>query len=136
MVRMVGIQFVAADDFRWESLGAETAEQDLIAEVLTHDASPETQGTPGIGCGVTEFRALETVYPVTFDEVAYVIEGELHISDGANSFVARKGDIFSVGYGTQLQISVPEYSKVFYAAYPADWSALRGGELQKLGAAT
>jgi ethanolamine utilization protein EutQ (cupin superfamily) len=134
MVRMAGIQFVSSEDFQWGSLGAETAEQDGIAEVLTHEASPETPGTPGIGAGITELRALETVYPVTFDEVAYVIEGELHISDGENSFTARKGDVFSVGYGTQLRISVPEYSKVFYAAYPADWSELREAELKKVGA--
>jgi ethanolamine utilization protein EutQ (cupin superfamily) len=135
MVNMAGIQFVAADDFQWGSLGAETAEQDSIAEVLVHEASPETPGIPGIGAGITELRALETVYPVTFDEVAYVIEGELHISDGEHSYTARAGDIFSVGYGTQLKLSVPGHARVFYAAYPADWSALREGELQKLSSA-
>ncbi|MEA2379552.1 MAG: ethanolamine utilization protein EutQ [Thermoleophilaceae bacterium] len=133
---MAGIQFVAADEFTWGSLGAQSAEQDSLAEVLTLNASPETPGTPGIGCGITELRALEAVYPLTFDEVAYVIEGEVHISDGENSYVARAGDVFSVGYGTQLQLSVPDHARVFYAAYPANWSALRPGELEKLSSAT
>lgn len=132
---MAGIQFVSQSDFTWGSLGAESAEQDGIAEVLTVEASPESAGTPGIGCGVTELRALETVYPVTFDEVAYVIDGEIHISDGKSSYVARAGDVFSVRYGTQLELSVPEYAKVFYAAFPADWSERRDGELRKLPSA-
>jgi ethanolamine utilization protein EutQ (cupin superfamily) len=131
---MTGIRHLPAAEFTWGSLGAESAEQDSIAEVVTHAASPETGGIPGIGAGITELRALETVYPVTFDEVCYVIDGELELGDGETSFVARAGDIFTVAYGTQLRLSVPGHCRVFYAATPSNWSELRPAGLQKLAA--
>jgi ethanolamine utilization protein EutQ (cupin superfamily) len=134
MASMTGIRFCPADEFVWGSLGAETAEQDGIAEVISHEAAPESAGIPGIGAGITELRALDSVYPVTFDEVAYVIEGEIHLSDGETSVVARAGDVFGVGYGTMLHLKVPDYCRCFYAAYPANWSELRPGRLAKLGA--
>ncbi len=129
---MSGVRVVRPDQLKWNSLEVEGSERDVLSEALSDPASPEIKGTPGIGAGFVDFEKLEMDYTVTFDETCYVIEGAIHLTSNGETEIVRAGEVFNIKYGTTVRVEVPDHCRVFYAAYPANWSTEREGELEKL----
>lgn len=55
-----------------------------------------------------------------FDEVNYVIEGEIEITKGHKKMIARKGDCFYLKKGDKIKIKINKPSKTFLFIYPAE----------------
>ena len=60
-------------------------------------------------------------FPLTliYDEIAYVIEGELHISSDGRVVVGLPGDVIFLPKGSHIQLATPSWAKFFYVTYPA-----------------
>lgn len=71
-------------------------------------------------------KMIETEFPwtLTYDEIDYVIEGELTIKINENEVVARAGDILMIPAGSNVIWSAREYARFVYVTYPANWSEL------------
>ena len=58
---------------------------------------------------------------LNYDEVDYIIEGELHLSCKGELTIARAGDVLFIPKGSPVEFATPTHVKFFYAASPADW---------------
>ena len=77
--------------------------------------------SPRLGCGLMVME--ETTFPWTlnYDEIDYVIEGELSILMDGKCVTAGPGEIILIPKGSSIQFSVPGKARFLYFVYPANW---------------
>lgn len=91
-------------------------------DVRLLDVVTAEHGLP-IAAGVMSLRAGSFPWTLDYDEVEYVIEGELHITTAEKKVVGRPGDVIAVPKGSSITFGTPSWAKFLYVTYPADWSA-------------
>ncbi len=91
-------------------------------DVRLLDVVTAGHGLP-IAAGVMSLRAGSFPWTLDYDEVEYVIEGELHITTAEQQAVGRPGDVIAVPKGSSITFGTPSWAKFLYVTYPADWSA-------------
>ncbi|HMJ94462.1 MAG TPA: cupin domain-containing protein [Thermoleophilaceae bacterium] len=124
---------VDESEIEWISLDAESAQADSLGHLIALPLSPEVRGTPGLAAGFTDFHEMELDYVFTFDDVCYVIEGEIRFTpEGEETFAVRAGECFVTRYGAKVHISVPERCRLFWVIYPCDWTEVRDAELERM----
>lgn len=76
-----------------------------------------------LAAGFMSLREGSFEWTLGYDEVDYVIEGELHIglADG-RALVGRPGDVLFIPAGSTITFATPSWTKFFYVTYPADWA--------------
>lgn len=79
--------------------------------------------SPRLGAGIMEME--ETTFPWTlhYDEVDYVMEGELTILCKDRSLTAKAGELIFIPKGSEIQFSVKKKARFLYVTYPADWNS-------------
>jgi ethanolamine utilization protein EutQ len=60
-------------------------------------------------------------WTLDYDEIDYVIEGELEIRRGSQVVLGRAGDVIHIPRGSAIFFGSPSFAKVFYVTFPADW---------------
>ena len=75
-----------------------------------------------MAAGVMSLRAGSFPWTLDYDEVEYVIEGELHITTATQRVIGRPGDVIAVPKGSSITFGTPAWAKFVYVTYPADWS--------------
>ena len=77
--------------------------------------------SPRLGCGLMVME--ETTFPWTlnYDEIDYVIEGELRILIDGKCVTAGPGEIILIPKGSSIQFSVKDKARFLYFVYPANW---------------
>lgn len=88
-----------------------------LLDVVTSD-----HGMP-MAAGVMSLRAGSFPWTLDYDEVEYVIEGELHITTATQQAIGRPGDVIAVPKGSSITFGTPSWAKFLYVTYPADWSS-------------
>lgn len=91
-------------------------------DVRLLDVVTAEHGLP-IAAGVMSLRAGSFAWTLDYDEVEYVIEGELHITTAGQKAVGRPGDVIAVPKGSSITFGTPSWAKFLYVTYPADWSS-------------
>ncbi len=89
-------------------------------DVRLRDVVGASEGLP-IAAGVMSLRAGSFPWNLDYDEVEYVIEGELHITTADQRVVGRPGDVIAVPKGSSITFGTPSWAKFLYVTYPADW---------------
>ncbi len=89
-------------------------------DVRLRDVVGADQGLP-IATGVMSLREGSFPWDLDYDEVEYVIEGELHITTAEQRVVGRPGDVIAVPRGSSITFGTPSWAKFLYVTYPADW---------------
>ena len=86
-----------------------------IADIIT--------GTGGftMAAGIMAWTNYAFPWTLNYDEVDYIIEGELHLRCNGTLTIARAGDVVSIPKGTTLEFATPSNVKFFYVTYPANW---------------
>jgi uncharacterized cupin superfamily protein len=121
-------------DADWISLGIDGAASDRFGNVSARPASAPIAGAPGFAAGFVDFADLEMDFTVTYDEVCFVIDGEILLTaDGEDEVAVTPGEAFEIRYGTDVHVRVPDRCRIFYAAYPVDWFERHEPELTRLG---
>lgn len=77
-------------------------------------------GSPIAG-GLMSFREGSFPWTLEYDEIDYVIEGELHIGTEQGTVIGRPGDVLYIPKGTSITFGTPEWTKFFYVTFPAEW---------------
>lgn len=85
-------------------------------DVLTLEESPR------LGCGIMEMKETTFSWTLNYDEIDYVIEGNLGIIIDGKKVSAGKGELIFIPKGSHIQFSVADYARFLYVTYPADWS--------------
>jgi ethanolamine utilization protein EutQ len=99
-----------------------------------------TAAGPGKNIGLTDLVTAKDGAPMTaglmswhaedsfswsldYDEVDYVVDGELHVVIDGRTLKAGVGDVVYLPKGSTIVFGTPSRVKVFYVTYPADWAA-------------
>jgi ethanolamine utilization protein EutQ len=83
------------------------------------DVITEREGN--LGAGFMTFDHSELPWTLSYDEVDYVVEGEFTIKTGGRLYTMKPGDVFHIPKGTSVVFGSPNFCKVFYVVYPANW---------------
>lgn len=78
--------------------------------------------SPRLGCGLMEMEATTFDWHLDYDEIDYVIEGELSIIINGDKVTAGPGEVILIPKGSSIKFSVPEKARFLYVTYPADWA--------------
>lgn len=89
--------------------------------VSAADVVGSEHGSP-MGAGFLSFHNGSFPWKLTYDEVQYVIEGELHIELPERTLVGKPGDVLFVPKGSEIRFATPSWAKILYVTYPADWA--------------
>lgn len=85
------------------------------------DVITERDGSP-MGVGFMRFENGSFPWTLNYDEVDYVIKGELEIRVGDESFVGRAGDALFIPHGTSILFCTQTFAYFMYVTYPANWA--------------
>lgn len=80
--------------------------------------------SPRLGCGIMEMSKTTFDWTLTYDEIDYVIEGELSIIINGDKVTAHKGEVILIPKESKIKFSVNDYARFLYVTYPADWQTL------------
>ena len=89
--------------------------------VWTHDLLTLSQ-SPRLGAGLMVMEKTTFPWHLTYDEVDYIIEGQLTVYSQSGSVTAGPGQVILIPKGSQIQFSAPEFARFLYVTYPADWN--------------
>jgi ethanolamine utilization protein EutQ len=89
-------------------------------DVRLLDVVGAEHGLP-MAAGVMSLREGSFPWTLDYDEVEYVIEGELHITTADQQIVGRPGDVIAVPKGSSITFGTPSWTRFLYVTYPADW---------------
>lgn len=88
--------------------------------VYTHDLFSLEQ-SPRLGAGLMEMENTTFAWTLNYDEMDYVIDGELSILIGGERITAGPGEVIYIPKGSSIQFSVSGRARFLYFVYPADW---------------
>lgn len=87
------------------------------------DIITQEDGSP-MSAGIMSWRKEDSFpWELTYDEIDYVIDGELQITIDGQTFSGKAGDIFYIPKGSKIIFGTPNNTKILYVTYPANWSA-------------
>jgi ethanolamine utilization protein EutQ len=89
-------------------------------DVRLLDVVGAQEGLP-MAAGVMSLRQGSFPWTLDYDEVEYVIEGELHITTADQDVVGHPGDVIAVPKGSSITFGTPSSTRFLYVTYPADW---------------
>ncbi len=90
-------------------------------DVRLEDVITAKHGSP-VAAGFMSLHKGSFPWTLTYDEVQFVIEGELHLITDKGTKIGKPGDVLFVPKGTSLTFSTPQWAKFLYVTYPAEWS--------------
>lgn len=88
-----------------------------LADVVTAD-----EHGASVAAGFMSLHAGSFPWTLDYDEVEYVIEGELHLGTDAGTIVGRPGDVLYIHKGTSVTFGTPSWTRFLYVTYPANWA--------------
>ena len=77
--------------------------------------------SPRLGCGLMEMEKTTFDWTLTYDEIDYVIDGELSVVIDGETVTAGPGEIILIPKGSSIQFSVKDKARFIYVVYPANW---------------
>jgi len=89
-------------------------------DVRLLDVVTSAHGSPMAG-GIMSFRAGNFPWTLDYDEIDYVIEGELHIGTPQGTVIGLPGDVLYIPKGSSITFGTPQWTKFFYVTFPAEW---------------
>ena len=109
---------LSPEEFPWEPL-----EVDGEAEVRTVIGAGLSDT---LGAGLARFRDTSFEWNLDYDEVLYVLDGEVEIEHHGGTARGARGDVLLVPRGSRVTYHFRGECIVFFATYPVDWAERAG----------
>ncbi len=77
--------------------------------------------SPRLGVGIMEVTDTTFPWTLNYDEMDYVISGQLHIRCNGRIVTAGPGELIYIPKGSGIEFSVTGHARFLYFVYPADW---------------
>lgn len=81
---------------------------------------------PNLATGFMEIEKTSFDWTLGYDELDYIIEGDMDITVDGKTYRGRAGDVFFIPMNTSITFGSPNYCKFFFTAYPQNWRELSG----------
>lgn len=78
--------------------------------------------SPRLGAGIMEMSETSFPWTLNYDEIDYVIEGNLDIIIDGKKVSAGPGELIFIPKGSNIHFSVPKFARFLYVTYPANWN--------------
>ncbi len=91
-------------------------DQVYVTDLYTLEESPR------IGAGMMEMIESTFDWTLNYDEIDYIIDGNLEIIVDGRKIVGEKGDVILIPKNSKIKFSAPIYAKFIYVVYPANWN--------------
>ena len=88
--------------------------------VYTHDLLT-TEASPRLGLGLMTMERCDFAWSLNYDEIDYVLEGELTVRMNGCEITARAGEGVYIPRGSEIHFCTPTHARFVYVTYPADW---------------
>lgn len=79
--------------------------------------------SPRLGCGIMEMENTTFQWILNYDEIDYVIEGNIDIIIDGRKISADAGELIFIPKKSKIQFSVLDHARFIYVTYPADWAS-------------
>lgn len=89
-------------------------------KVYTHDLFSLEQ-SPRLGAGLMEMEDTTFPWTLNYDEMDYVIDGELTVVIQGERVTAGPGEVIYIPKGSSIEFSVRGRARFLYFVYPANW---------------
>ncbi len=120
VTRGARVQLVRGNQVALEPFAFDVKRPDM--NIRATDVITDRNGSP-MGAGLMSFQQGSFPWTLTYDEIDYVIEGELEIRVGDESYFGRPGDILFIPRGTSILFCTPTRCRFLYVTFPANWTA-------------
>lgn len=77
--------------------------------------------SPRLGCGLMVMEDTTFNWHLGYDEIDYIIDGELSVIIDGRKVTAGPGQIMYIPKDSDIQFSVTGKARFIYITYPADW---------------
>lgn len=81
-----------------------------------------------MACGFMTMEKASFELALAYDEIQFIIEGRLNLGVDGRTYEGRAGDVFFVPQGTRITFDCPDWVRLLYVTYPANWSELKNNE--------
>ena len=81
---------------------------------------------PNMATGFMEIEKTNFDWTLGYDELDYIVEGNMDITVNGKTYHGHAGDVFFIPMNTSITFSSPDYCKFFFSTYPANWQELSG----------
>ena len=115
-VRMINVPALGTDERHRMDTG-NPAHKVYTRDLFTLEQSPR------LGAGIMEMENTTFPWTLNYDEMDYVIDGELSILAGNETITARAGQVIYIPKGSSIRFSVEGKARFLYFVYPADWQS-------------
>lgn len=78
--------------------------------------------SPRLGAGLMKMTKSTFDWTLNYDEVDYVISGQLQVIGKNGTATANPGQLILIPKGSSIKFSAPEAARFIYITYPADWA--------------
>jgi ethanolamine utilization protein EutQ len=109
---------VKADSVRLQPFAVDVGRPEMniqLADVITG-----ARGSP-MAAGFMTWGKGAFPWTLNYDEIDFVLEGQLEIRKGSQVVLANPGDVIHIPRGSDIFFGSPSFAKVFYVTFPADW---------------
>lgn len=113
------VKHIAAASIRLAPFPFEINRPEMDVQLV--DVITAEHGSP-IAAGFLSFHKGSFPWTLTYDEVEFVLEGEIHIGTAEGTVVGKPGDVLYIPKGTSITFGTPSWAKILYVTYPAEWS--------------
>lgn len=79
--------------------------------------------SPRLGCGLMVMKDTTFDWILEYDEIDYIISGQLDILIDGRKISATAGEIILIPKSSKIQFSVTGDARFVYVTYPADWQS-------------
>lgn len=100
---------------RFTASGAPPAMDVRLLDIVT-----AAHGSP-MAAGLMSLREGSFAWTLDYDEIDYVLEGELHIETAEGTVVGLPGEIVYIPRGSRIKFTTPSWTKFLYVTFPAEW---------------
>lgn len=113
------VKRVSAQSYKMEPFPFEIHRPEMDVQLV--DVITAAHGSP-MAAGFLSFHKGSFPWTLTYDEIEFVLEGEIHIGTAQGTVVGKPGDVLYIPKGTQITFGTPGWTKILYVTYPAEWS--------------
>jgi len=114
------LHLVKADGVQMTPFAFDVGRPDMNIHVT--DVITAAHGSP-MAAGFMTWGKGSFPWTLNYDEIDYVIDGQLEVKKGHQTVLGNPGDVIFIPKGSQIFFGSPSYAKVFYVAFPADWES-------------
>ena len=106
----------------------EVAEEDRLdtgnpADIVYTKDLVSLQESPRLGCGLMVMKDTTFDWTLEYDEVDYIISGQLDVVIDDRTISAKAGEIIFIPKSSSIKFSVTGDARFIYVTYPADWQS-------------